>query len=65
MPRRKNATASNNTLAPSDSSFVNASAEVLLSTRPKNWSAYLSSGSVASNEFMENVEELPTQEREF
>jgi antitoxin VapB len=39
--------------------------EVILSARPKDWSAYLSSGPVASSEFMENVEDLPVQEREL
>jgi antitoxin VapB len=37
--------------------------EVILSARPKDWSAYLASGSVASEEFMEGVEDLPVQER--
>jgi antitoxin VapB len=39
--------------------------EVILSARPQDWSEYLASGPVASSEFMENVEELPVQEREF
>jgi len=39
--------------------------EVILSPRPKDWSAYLASGSVASVEFMEGIEELPVQERSF
>jgi antitoxin VapB len=37
--------------------------EVILSARPKDWSAYLASGPVASEEFMEGVEDLPVQER--
>jgi antitoxin VapB len=37
--------------------------EVILSARPKDWSAYLDSDSVASEEFMEGVEDLPVQER--
>jgi len=36
---------------------------VILSARPKDWSAYLASGPVASEEFMEGVEDLPVQER--
>jgi antitoxin VapB len=37
--------------------------EVILSARPQDWSAYLMSDSVASEEFMEGVEDLPVQER--
>jgi antitoxin VapB len=37
--------------------------EVILSARPRDWSAYLASDSVASEEFMEGVEDLPVQER--
>ena len=37
--------------------------EVILSPRPENWSAYLSSGPVASKEFMDDIEDLPVQER--
>jgi antitoxin VapB len=37
--------------------------EVILSARPQDWSAYLTSGPVASDEFMEGVEDLPVQER--
>ena len=39
--------------------------EVVLSPRPKDWSDYLASGAVASEEFMEGVEDLPVQERSF
>jgi antitoxin VapB len=39
--------------------------EVILSARPKDWSAYLIAGPVASEEFMEGVEDLPVQERSF
>ena len=39
--------------------------EVILSARPKDWSAYLASGPVASEDFMENVEDLPVQERDL
>jgi antitoxin VapB len=38
--------------------------DVILSPRPADWSAYLASGAVASDEFMEGVEDLPVQERE-
>ena len=38
--------------------------EVVLSPRPENWSVYLSSGPVASEDFMEGIEDLPVQERE-
>jgi antitoxin VapB len=38
--------------------------DVILSARPADWSAYLTSGLVASNEFMEGVDDLPVQERE-
>ena len=37
--------------------------EVILSARPKDWSAYLASDAVASDEFMREVEDLPVQER--
>ena len=40
-------------------------AEVILSPRPKDWSAYLTSGPVASEEFMEQLEDLPAQDRHF
>jgi antitoxin VapB len=39
--------------------------EVILSPRPKDWSEFLSSDAVASDEFMKNVEKLPVQERDF
>jgi virulence-associated protein VagC len=35
-----------------------------LSPRPKDWGTYLESGPIASDEFMEGVEDLPAQERE-
>ena len=38
--------------------------DVVLSPKPADWSAYLSNGPVASNEFMEGIEDLPVQERE-
>lgn len=37
--------------------------EVILSPRPKDWSALLSPEAASSEEFMENVEKLPLQER--
>jgi len=37
--------------------------DVILSPRPKDWSALLSSDAAASDEFMKNVEKLPVQER--
>lgn len=39
--------------------------DVILSARPKDWSAYLAMGPVASQEFMEGVDDLPIQEREL
>ena len=39
--------------------------EVILSARPKDWSAYLTSGPVASDDFMQDVEDLPMQERDL
>ena len=36
---------------------------VILSPRPANWSEYLVHGPVASSGFMEDVEDLPVQER--
>ncbi len=38
---------------------------LILSPRPKDWSAYLRDHPVASEEFMENVEDLPMEERDF
>ena len=38
--------------------------DVILSPRPADWSSYLESGPVASEAFMEDVEDLPVQERE-
>ena len=38
--------------------------EVILSPRPSNWHAYLEDGPIASDGFMEDVEDLPVQERE-
>ena len=38
--------------------------EVVLSARPFNWTSYLAEGPVASANFMDDVEDLPVQERE-
>ncbi|HKF46823.1 MAG TPA: type II toxin-antitoxin system VapB family antitoxin [Terracidiphilus sp.] len=38
--------------------------DVILSPRPSDWSELLS-GPFASEEYMENVEDLPVQERKF
>ena len=39
--------------------------EVILSPRPQDWSAYLASEAVASEEFMVGVEDQPVQERSY
>lgn len=39
--------------------------EVILSPRPEDWSAYLQNGPVASDGFMEGVEDFPVQERKL
>jgi antitoxin VapB len=39
--------------------------DVILSARPVDWTNYLTSGPVASKEFMEGVDDLPVQEREL
>jgi antitoxin VapB len=38
--------------------------DVILSPRPLDWSSYLVEGPVASENFMQEVEDLPVQERE-
>jgi len=38
--------------------------DVVLSPKPADWSSYLTEGPIASNEFMEGIEDLPVQERE-
>jgi len=38
--------------------------DVVLSPRPSDWSSYLSEAPVASDSFMEGIEDLPAQERE-
>lgn len=37
---------------------------VVLSPKPTDWSSYLDSAPVASDTFMEGIEDLPVQERE-
>ncbi len=37
--------------------------DVVLSPRPSDWSSYLNDAPVASPDFMENVDDLPVQER--
>ena len=39
-------------------------ADVVLSPRPLDWSSYLANAPVASQSFMDDVEDLPVQERE-
>lgn len=39
--------------------------DVVLSARPNDWTTYLTSGPVASDEFMDAIENLPAQEREL
>jgi antitoxin VapB len=39
--------------------------DLILSPRPKDWSAYLAAHAIASEEFMEGVEDLPFEERSF
>jgi antitoxin VapB len=49
----------------SDEVFIRREGEdVILSPRPMDWEPYLDSGPVASDAFMENIEDLPVQERE-
>jgi antitoxin VapB len=37
--------------------------DIILSPRPADWSSYLAEAPVASDSFMEGVEDLPVQER--
>ncbi|HTW57523.1 MAG TPA: type II toxin-antitoxin system VapB family antitoxin [Terriglobales bacterium] len=37
--------------------------DVVISPRPSDWSSYLVDGPVASEDFMEGIEDLPVQER--
>lgn len=48
-----------------DEVFIRKEGEdVILSPRPTDWGPYLDGGPRASDAFMENVEDLPVQERE-
>ncbi|MFZ0293169.1 MAG: type II toxin-antitoxin system VapB family antitoxin, partial [Candidatus Sulfotelmatobacter sp.] len=48
-----------------DEVFIRKEGEdLVLSPRPSDWSSYLADAPVASSSFMENVEDLPVQERE-
>ena len=48
-----------------DEVFIRKDGEdVILSPRPADWLHYFEHGPVASDAFMENVEDLPVQERE-
>jgi len=38
--------------------------EVILSPRPRDWHPYVENAPVASDTFMDNVDNLPVQERE-
>jgi antitoxin VapB len=38
--------------------------DVILSPKPADWSAYMTNGPVASDSFMEGIEDLPVQERQ-
>ena len=37
--------------------------DIILSPRPKDWHSYFEEAPVASNNFMDEVEDLPVQER--
>ena len=39
--------------------------DLILSPRPKDWSAYLAEHPIASEDFMEDVEDLPFEGRSF
>jgi antitoxin VapB len=39
--------------------------DVILSARPADWATYLTSGPVASKEFLEALDDLPVQERKL
>jgi len=48
-----------------DEVFIRKEGEdVILSPRPKDWGPYIEAAPVASSNFLENVEDLPVQERE-
>ena len=37
--------------------------DIVLSPRPRDWSAFLASDAGVSEDFMDNIEDLPVQER--
>ena len=39
--------------------------DIVLSPRPRDWSAFLASGAGVSDDFMAGIEDLPVQERAF
>ena len=39
--------------------------DIVLSPRPRDWSAFLASGVGVSDDFMAGIEDLPVQERSF
>jgi len=48
-----------------DEVFIRKEGEdVILSPRPRDWNAYLESAPVASEAFMNDVEDLPVQDRD-
>jgi antitoxin VapB len=48
-----------------DEVFIRKEGEdVILSPKPRDWRAYVESAPVASDTFMEGVEDLPVQDRE-
>ena len=48
-----------------DEVFIRKEGEdVILSPRPRDWEAYLASAPKASRGYMDNVEDLPVQDRE-
>ena len=48
-----------------DEVFIRKEGEdVILSPRPRDWGPYLDTGPVASDAFMEDIDDLPVQERE-
>lgn len=48
-----------------DEVFIRKQGEdVILSPRPRDWGRYLESAPVASESFMDDVEDLPVQERD-
>ncbi len=48
-----------------DEVFIRKEGEdLVLSPRPSDWSSYLSDAPVASASFLEDIEDLPVQERE-